>query len=75
MLKFKHKNKIRQGIEILPTEIYEGTIIPFENISYVIIGEGRGKFSIITKQNRDISFSMEYYETFRKNYMEWLNNK
>ena len=44
MLKFKHKNKIRQGIEILPTEIYEGTIIPFENISYIIIGEGRGKF-------------------------------
>ena len=73
MLKFKHK--IRQGIEILPTKIYEGTIIPFENISYVIIGDGRGKFSIITKQNSGLSFSMECYETFRKNYMEWLNNK
>ena len=73
MLKFKHK--IRQGIEILPTKIYEGTIIPFENISYVIIGEGRSKFSIITKQNSGLSFSMDYYETFRKNYMEWLNNK
>lgn len=75
MLKFKHKNKIRQGIEILPTKIYDGTIIPFENIFYVIIGEEGGKFSIITKQNSCLSFSMEYYETFRKNYMEWLNNK
>lgn len=73
MLKFKHK--IRQGIEILPTKPYDGTIIPFENISYVIIGEERGKFSIMTKQNRGLSFSMEYYETFRKNYIEWLNNK
>ena len=79
MLKFKHK--IRQGIEILPTKPYDGaiipfgTIIPFENISYVIIEEELGKFSIMTKQNRDLSFSMEYYETFRKNYMEWLNNK
>ena len=73
MLKFKHK--IRQGIEILSTKQYDGIIIPFENISYVIIEEELDKFSIMTKQNRDLSFSMEYYETFRKNYMEWLNNK
>lgn len=74
MLRLKH-NKIRQGIEFLPTEIYYGTIIPFENISYVIIEKELGKFSIMTKQNRELSFSMEYYETFRKNYIEWLNNK
>lgn len=73
MLKFKHK--IRQGIEILPTKSYDGTIIPFENISYVIIEEENGKFRITTKQNRTLTFNMEYYETFRKNYMEWLNNK
>ena len=73
MLKFKHK--IRQGIEILPTKPYDGTIIPFENISYVIIEEEHCKFRIMTKQNRALTFSMEYYETFRKNYIEWLNNK
>lgn len=73
MLKFKHK--IRQGIEILSTKSYDGTIIPFENISCVIIEEENCKFRIMTKQNRTLTFSMEYYETFRKNYMEWLNNK
>ena len=73
MLKFKHK--IRQGIEILQTKPYDRTIIPFENISYATFEEENGKFRITTKQNRTLTFNMEYYETFRKNYMEWLNNK
>lgn len=74
MIKYR-KTKVNNLFVTPGNNSWYGKAISFENIDSVIYIQESGKFTIYTKQGKELSAPDEHYERFLKEYRDWLNNK